>query len=228
MNDWQDQIEQVRRALADPAPVPLEDLLLIRDDTGRLARQMMPGPDVVPRQAAALLLLYPHAGDLHVPLTVRSSSLPLHRGEVSLPGGGLDPEDDGPIGAALREAHEELGILPAEVEVLGTLMPFYIPPSNFLLTPVVGFTPTAPLLRPNPTEVESVFSVPLRRLLDPATIQIEQWERLGMELWVPFFALEGYKVWGATALLLSEMIARLRRVDGRETQEQGGVEETER
>ncbi len=212
MKGWLYQAQRIRRSLADTTSVPLDELLLMRDMNGTLARAMQPAPGVVPRAAAALLLLYPQEDDLWLPLTVRSGVLPLHRGEVSLPGGSTNPEDDGPVMTALREAQEEVGLDPAGVEVWGTLTPFYIPPSNFMLTPVVGFTPTPPLLHPNPDEVETVFSVPLSRLFDPATIVEEEWTLYGMQVRVPFFALEGYKVWGATAIVISELLARLRRV----------------
>lgn len=205
------QIAALRRALADQTPPAIEELLVLRDLEGRLMRPMLPPPGVTPREAAALLLLYPSDGELWLPLTVRSARLTTHRGEVSLPGGGADPGDDGPAGTALREAWEELGVEPANVEVLGALTPFYIPPSNNRLTTVVGLSVGVPALRPDPDEVEAAFSVPLRALLDPATVQEEVWERRGAELRVPFYALEGYKVWGATALLLSELVARLRR-----------------
>jgi 8-oxo-dGTP pyrophosphatase MutT (NUDIX family) len=207
------QTAALRQALADPAP-PIDDLLVLRDLDGRLMRPMLPPEGVVPRESAALLLLYPLDGELWLPLTVRSARLTTHRGEVSLPGGGADPEDDGPVGTALREAWEELGVEPANVEVLGTLTPFYIPPSNNRLTPVVGLSVGLPALRPDPDEVEAAFSVPLRALLDPATVQEEIWERGGARFRVPFYALEGYKVWGATALLLSELVARVRRSRG--------------
>lgn len=213
MNGWQHQAQRIRRSLTDTTPVAVEELLLMRDLNGTLARAMQPAPGIIPRTAAVLLLLYPQADDLWLPLTVRSGVLPLHRGEVSLPGGATDPEDDGPVMTALREAHEEIGLDPAVVEVWGMLTPFYIPPSNFMLTPVVGFTPTPPVLHPNPDEVDTVFSVPLSRLLDPATIVEEEWTLYGMQVWVPFFALEGYKVWGATAILLSELLVRLRRME---------------
>lgn len=206
------QIAALRQAMADPAPLSLEEVLVLRDLDGRTIRPMQPPPDVTPRQSAALLLLYPSADELWLPLTVRSARLTTHRGEVSLPGGGADPEDGGPVQTALREAWEELGIRPANVEVLGALTPFYIPPSNNTLTPIVGLSMAEPDLRPDPNEVEAAFSVPLRNLLDPATVQEEVWERRGVSMRVPFFALEGHKVWGATALLLSELVARLRRV----------------
>ncbi len=205
------QSAALRRAMADPSPPRLEEVLVLRDLDGHTIRPMEPAPGVTPREAAALLLLYPSAGELWLPLTVRSARLTTHKGEVSLPGGGADPEDDGPTQTALREAWEELGILPANVEVLGALTPFYIAPSNNRLTPIVGLSVGEPELRPDPDEVEAAFSVPLAALLDPATVHEEIWERRGVRMRVPFFALEGYKVWGATALLLSELVARLRR-----------------
>lgn len=205
------QIAALRQAIADPTPLALDEVLILRDLDGRVMRPMEPAPGVTPREAAALLLLFPSQGELWLPLTVRSARLTTHRGEVSLPGGGADPEDGSPVQTALREAWEELGIRPSNVEVLGALTPFYIAPSNNRLTPVVGLSVGEPELRPDPDEVEAAFSVPLRVLLDPATVREEVWERRGARMIVPFFALEGYKVWGATALLLSELVARLRR-----------------
>jgi 8-oxo-dGTP pyrophosphatase MutT (NUDIX family) len=212
MNSYEQQCECVRQALAYTQPIPNDELLIPRDEAGELRRRMTPPPDVTPREAAALLLFYPQEGELWLPLTVRSSALPQHRGEVSLPGGAIDPEDAGPVAAALRETHEEIGIPPGSIEVWGQLAPIYIPPSNFSLTPVVGFMPVAPVLVPSPHEIAATFNVPLRVLLEPGTVQVEAWDLHGLQTLVPFFALEGYKVWGATALILSELLARMRRV----------------
>lgn len=209
---WQAQAAHVRRAIAHPSPPTIEELLVLRDLDGRLVRQMDPPPGVTPRESAALLLLYPQRGELWLPLTVRSSRLTTHRGEVSLPGGGADPADASPAHTALREAEEELGIDRAAVEVIGQLSSFYIPPSNNRLTPVVGLSAATPDLRPDPHEVEAAFVVPLRLLMDEATVREEVWERRGVQMRVPYFLLEGYKVWGATALLLSELVVRLRRL----------------
>ncbi len=211
---WHAQAARIRAALADPAAPTLEELLVLRDLTGANIRPMLPPSGVQPREAAALLLLFPRNDELWLPLTVRSSRLATHRGEVSLPGGAVDPADVDAAATALREAHEELGIAPPSVEVVGQLASFYIPPSNFRLTPIVGLSAVEPVLQPNPAEVETAFSVPLRLLLDPATIQEEVWERRGVQMRVPFFLLEGWKVWGATALLLSELVVRLSRVPG--------------
>jgi 8-oxo-dGTP pyrophosphatase MutT (NUDIX family) len=211
MNDSQ-QIDMVQRALTDTRPVPPEELLIPHDGTGEPMRQMEPEPDTIPREAAALLLFYPDMGELWFPLTVRTNHLPQHRGEVSLPGGATELEDAGPIATALREANEELGIEHTSVEIWGLLDSIYIPPSNFRLTPVVGFTPAPPHYHPCPDEIAAVFAVPLRQVLDPATVTVEVWTLRGDHVHVPFFALEGYKVWGATALVLSELTARLRRM----------------
>lgn len=209
---WHSWARLAQAALAPgPAIVP-EQLLLVRDLAGNLARRLDPPEGVVPRQAAVLLLLYPDASDLRLPLTVRSDRLPSHRGEVSLPGGAIDPGEDGPISAALREAHEELGVPPEAVTVWGTLSPLYIPPSNYQVTPVVGLIDPAPALRPNDSEVSAVITVTVRELLDPALVREEQWTLRGAEVRVPFFAIAGHKVWGATAIVLSEFVARMRRV----------------
>lgn len=210
--NWQSQAALVRRAMAADGAVSVEELLLVRDSEGRLARQLDPPPGAVPRPAAALLLLYPQDGELHLPLTVRSSQLPTHRGQVALPGGSTDPDDEGPAHTALREAEEELGIPPESVDVIGALSSFYIPPSRYMLTPIVGISASTPALRPHPGEVDLAFSAPLRQLFDPQVIVTEEWDLHGVRMQVPFFALGGQKVWGATAIVLSELVARIRRV----------------
>lgn len=212
LHSWEPWAARVRAALEPGPPVSFDELLLVRDPEGRLARRFEPPAGMVPRLGAVLVLLYPDGDDLRLPLTVRSDRLSSHRGEVSLPGGAIDPGDDGPIAAALRECHEELGVEPASVAVWGTLSPFYIPPSNFRITPVVGFCEQAPVLRPNGDEVSAVISVTLRELLDPRLVVTERWLLRGVEVDVPFFAIGGQKVWGATAIVLSELVALMRRV----------------
>ncbi|HJZ46877.1 MAG TPA: CoA pyrophosphatase [Roseiflexaceae bacterium] len=208
---WDAWARLARAALRPGPAIPLDELLLVRDLTGRFTRGFEPPTGVVPRLGAVLLLLYPDGDDLRLPLTVRSERLPSHRGEVSLPGGALEPGEDGPVSAALRECHEELGVEPESVVVWGTLSSLYIPPSNFRITPVVGFSADIPALRPNDSEVSAVLTVTLGELLDPALVVEEQWTLRGAEVRVPFFAIGGHKVWGATAVVLSEFVARMRR-----------------
>lgn len=200
----------LRRAMASSASIDPEQLLVMRDLAGRPARPRNPAPGVVPRESAVLLLCYPQRDDLHVVLTRRSEQLPHHPGQVSLPGGRVDPEDVSPVATALREAEEEIGLDPALVEIWGELETVYIPPSNFQITPVVGYCRALPVLRPNPEEVAELLTVSLRQLLDPATVVVEEWTRQGLPYLVPFYAVAGHKVWGATALVLSELVARMR------------------
>jgi 8-oxo-dGTP pyrophosphatase MutT (NUDIX family) len=205
-SEWWSRL--VRAALAPGPAIPIEQLLVVRDLAGRLMRGFDPPAGVEPRLGAVLLLLYPDNSDLRLPLTVRSDLLPSHSGEVSLPGGALEPDEHDPASAALRECHEELGVEPGSITVWGTLSQLYIPPSNFRITPVVGFSADTPALRPNDAEVSAVITVTVRELLDPALVREE---RCGTEVHVPFFAIAGHKVWGATAIVLSEFVARMRR-----------------
>ena len=205
---------RVRAAVQPGPPVPRNDLLLVRDDAGQLMRRFDPPPGAVPRLGAVLVLLYPDGADLRFPLTVRSDKLPSHRGEVSLPGGAIDPEDAGPEDAALRECYEELGVDPVDIQVWGVLSSFYIQPSNFQITPVVGWIPYPPMFVPNDAEVSSVLTITVRELLDPARVLTERWNLRGIDATVPFFAIGEHKVWGATAVVLSELVARIRRIPG--------------
>lgn len=207
--------QAARLASQTELDVPLDELLLVRDLNGRRFRAAGPPEGVTARIGAVLLLLYPDGDDLRLPLTVRSELLPNHRGEISLPGGATDPIDTGPVATALRECWEEIGVAPNELDVWGTLSPIYIMPSNFQITPVVAFSPVVPQMEVNPFEVGAVISVTLRELLDPATVVVERWTLRGVEVDVPFFAIAGHKVWGATALVLSEFVARVRQVRNR-------------
>lgn len=162
------------------------------------------------RDAAALLLIYPIGDSPHLPLTVRASDLRQHTGQVSLPGGRVD-DDESIEAAALREAAEEISVDPASVRVLGQLTPLHIPVSGFLLHPVVGVSDQRPDFRRAEREVARIIEAPLSLLSDPAIVREERWERerggATTPFDVPFFAIDGEKVWGATAMVLSEFLA---------------------
>jgi 8-oxo-dGTP pyrophosphatase MutT (NUDIX family) len=160
------------------------------------------------RQAAALLLLYPHDRGAAVALTVRASGLARHPGQISLPGGATDPGET-LAEAALREAAEEIGVDPAAVRVLGELTPVHVLVSGFTLHPVVGITDRRPDFVRAPEEVEEILEVSLEDLRDASRIRQGVRMREGVAVEYPYFDLLGHQVWGATAMVLGEFICLL-------------------
>jgi 8-oxo-dGTP pyrophosphatase MutT (NUDIX family) len=160
------------------------------------------------RIAAGLLLIYPGAHGPSVPLTVRASGLRRHAGQISLPGGATDPGET-LAHAALREAHEEIGVDPARVRVLGELTPVHVLVSGFTLHPVVGVTDDRPSFSPAAHEVEEVLEVSIADLQDASRIRQGTRTREGLAIEYPYFDLLGHQVWGATAMILGEFICLL-------------------
>lgn len=164
-------------------------------------------PDNV-RPAAALALLYPREDEPVLLLTVRGAGLPRHRGQVSLPGGAIEG-DETPEAAALREACEEVGLDSRVVVVRGRLTPLHIPVSNYVLTPVVATTDAAPLLRPCAREVERLIEVPIAHLTADHALRVVHKEREGQTYEVPLFQLGTDELWGATAMIVAELLSIL-------------------
>jgi 8-oxo-dGTP pyrophosphatase MutT (NUDIX family) len=146
-------------------------------------------------------------GDAHIVLTVRADAL-RHGGQVSLPGGVVEPGETHEQ-AALREAHEEVALPLAPVRVLGALTPLDIPVSGFRLHPIVAATPEAPLLTPADSEVAQILEIAVDDLLDAANFVRTGRERDGVRYVVPAFRVSGHEVWGATAMVLAEFLALL-------------------
>jgi 8-oxo-dGTP pyrophosphatase MutT (NUDIX family) len=161
------------------------------------------------RPAAALLLLFPATSPVHVLLTVRSSQLPSHAGQVSMPGGAVEGGETIEE-AALREASEETGLDARAVRVVGKLTPLHIPVSGFVLNTVVGVTDSRPEFRLAGSEVDQILEPSLDHLLDPAAIRRFPRLRDGLFQDVPYFAVDGLQVWGATAMVLAEFLEVVR------------------
>lgn len=163
-------------------------------------------PPVDPERRSAVLMLFGPTGDggTDVVLTARSRDLRAHPGQVSFPGGRIDPTDAGPVEAALREAHEEVGIEPASVDVVGSMPPLFLTPSGNAVTPVLGWWPRPGTVRVvDPAEVEQVERVPLAELVDPAR-RFTVVHPSGYS--GPGFESSGLFVWGFTALLLGAVL----------------------
>lgn len=179
----------------------------------RLAPKPRPGwrPGVVPDHAtpaAALVLLYPLDDAPHVLLTVRAGRLGKHAGQVSFPGGLIDAGES-VRDAALREAFEEVGLDPAAVRVAGALSPLYITVSNFAIHPVAGVAASTPRLRPSAAEVARLLPAPLAALADPANLRRGTRWRDDLPCDVPYFEVRNERVWGATAMVLAELLTLL-------------------
>ncbi|MFC9788078.1 NUDIX hydrolase [Rhodococcus sp. NPDC127528] len=143
--------------------------------------------------------------DADLLLTQRASTLRQHSGQIAFPGGAADPEDDGPIATALREAEEETGLDPAGVRALAVLPGIFVPPSGFDVTPVIGYWDRPSPVRPvDAGETAKVARVPMRSLLDPDNRFIVK-HRLGYQ--GPAFLVDGMLVWGFTAGVLAGLIA---------------------
>ncbi|MDE2747529.1 MAG: CoA pyrophosphatase [Chloroflexota bacterium] len=181
------------------------------------ARQIMaPAPrgwqkrDRAPSPAAVLILITVSDDDrLQTVLTLRNAGLRGHSGQVSFPGGRQDPQDKNLQQTALRETCEEIGICGERVSILGQLPQFYIPASHHDVCPIVAADDGLLELRPNPAEVAQVFCFALEDLLQPRFKSVEQRVIRSVNVRVPYYEVAGHKVWGATAMLLSELEGRL-------------------
>ena len=162
------------------------------------------------REAATLVLIYPHQGaeESALVLTARQPALRDHSGQISLPGGSRDGDETAEE-TALREGWEEVGLAPEEPRVLGRLSPIHIPPSGFSVVPVVASVDYAPPFQIQEAEVAALLEVPLSHLLDPETRQMSSRRTEAGVFEAPYFAVDGHEVWGATAMMLAEFVAVL-------------------
>ena len=161
------------------------------------------------RRAAVLVPILLDSGEARVVYTLRTGDLPDHAGQVSFPGGSLEPQDESLLVTALREAEEEVDLDPDLVEVIGELEDMYIPPSRFMVRPFVGLLGEEAELVLAPEEVEDIFSVSLEELMAPEAFDKVVWEREGRAHEVPIFAVGRHEIWGATAAMTAGLLARL-------------------
>jgi len=196
-----------------------------QDNMAPPRRQTKPGPTDRPRQSAVLALLcarlHPNpapgegAGehrhsDVRIIFTRRQAHLRHHAGQISFPGGRYEGDDPSLLHTALRETQEELGIAPERIRILGQLTPLFIAPSQNHVYPFVGWLSDRTQVKPNPAEVAEVVPLPLSALLTSSAVGTYQWRRNGEELTAPCYQVGETIIWGATAMMLSELLEVVR------------------
>ena len=214
-----DRVATRLETLPDPLPPALDTLMPVAADG--IERRWAPPTDATPgRPAAVLVLLYPDdLGDSRVVLIERPTEDGRHHsGEVSFPGGKAEPDDPDPVATALREATEEVGLDPdaAGVRIVGQLDRFWIPVSDFAVTPVVALAARRPELVAAPAEVVRILEPPLARFLPDAPITMVERTIRGWALRYGHYEVDGLSVWGATARVLSQLGAVIGVADPRE------------
>jgi 8-oxo-dGTP pyrophosphatase MutT (NUDIX family) len=187
--------ERLRGALAarTPSAAPVD----------RIAAEHLPPGGFA--AAAALVPLHAKGGEVHVLLTRRPKHMRRHAGQLSVPGGRIDPGEE-PLAAALREAEEEIGLAPADVDVLGRLSETLVLQTAFRLTPWVASVPYPYPYVAEPGEVDEILHVPLSALERPGVHRVEPREAYGMNLDVHYFTLGEDVLWGATARIVWELL----------------------
>lgn len=192
--------ETVRKAVSLPHPGRNAQLLM--------ATQPRPG-DGPPfdeskfKDGAVLVIVYPVEGELHLPLTRRTDSVTSHKGHISLPGGAREPDED-LLHTALRETTEEIGVLIPEESVIGTLSEIHVPASGYRVRPFVAISREALHFKRDPAEVEEIIEVPIALFLDRRNVSREWQTHQSVKMLVPFYKYGNHKIWGATAMMLSE------------------------
>lgn len=191
------QNQQLPAALAHAKMAPLERIQALEPEYYL---------DKNPKQSAVMMLFYPIEGVAHLALIKRNTYPGVHSSQISFPGGKAEPGDKDLADTALRETFEEIGVHPAEIDVVMPFTKIYIPPSNFLVSPFLGLALKEPVFIANPQEVQHIIHLPLDVLLDDSTVITAPMQTsYAQSIMVPAFKVEAHIVWGATAMILSEL-----------------------
>lgn len=203
MTDFTTFIDKLKIRLQQPLPGLTAHSVMASETRLKLK---MPSPNERTRESAVLILFYPSDNQVFIPLILRPQYDGVHGGQMAFPGGRAEKEDEHLERTALREAQEEIGVRVSDITVLGKLTKLFIPPSNFYVQPVVGFMTHKPDFYPDPREVDKVIEITLENLKNPKIIGRKTLFVRGIEVDTPFYEILNTTVWGATAMMVSELL----------------------
>lgn len=205
-------IERLRKRLQQPLPGEEHQFLMAPLHRERM--RDLPVHALDPRKSAVLILLFPQDDKVRTVLIERPVYDGVHSGQVAFPGGKFDPGDAELVNTALRETFEEIGVPGNEITVIGRLTDLYINPSNFLVSPFIGYMKRVPEFVPDAREVNKVITIDLDLLKDTSIKGMKTiTHSSGFKLKTPYYEVEGLTVWGATAMIISELNTVLEEAD---------------
>ena len=203
MSNFTTFIDKLKIRLQQPLPGIIAHSVMASETRLKLK---MPSPNEKTRESAVLILFYPSDNQVFIPLILRPQYDGVHGGQMAFPGGRAEKEDENLERTALREAQEEIGVRVSDITVLGKLTKLFIPPSNFYVQPVVGFMNRKPDFYPDPREVDKVIEITLENLKNREIIGRKILNVRGLEIDTPFYEILNTTVWGATAMMISELL----------------------
>ncbi len=204
-------IDRLKKRLEQPLPGEMAQKLMTASHRGDTDFNFNFGQE--PVESSVLIMLYNKNDELFFPLIKRAQYGGVHSGQIGLPGGKTEKADKNRIATALRETEEEIGIEAARVEVIGPLSELYVQASNFNVKPILGFLSSSPQFKRDPKEVSEIIECRLDRLMEKDIIKEKELLIRGKYLIrTPYFDINNYVVWGATAMILSEFVEIIREI----------------
>jgi 8-oxo-dGTP pyrophosphatase MutT (NUDIX family) len=201
--------EKLKKEISSGLPGTQVQWALASSD--RMVKGFPREPRTDSQEAAVMILLFPVEGSIHTAFIQRPSYDGVHGGQISFPGGKKEASDPDLINTAIRETSEEIGVNSFEINVINTLTPLYIPVSNIIVTPVVGWMEKQPVFIRQEEEVVFIIEADIKTLLNPAIIKIKPFEIRGEMVDIKYFDYKDNVIWGATAMILHELFTILRR-----------------
>lgn len=210
--DFQDFLNCIPKIEREPLLADLAHQMMMPPERAELMRNLNV-EDKNPRKAAVMMLFYPKNKKTHLVLIIRNSYSGVHSSQIAFPGGKVEHDDESIEYTALRETEEEIGVAMDKITVIKAFTKVYIPPSNFMVFPFLGYSNKELLFRPDPKEVAGVLELSMVDFLDEnAIVNQTMSTSYSVEIQVPAFKIQEHYVWGATAMMLSELKEMLKKV----------------